>query len=91
MKYKKLLRHLTSPFAYRPARIIQLRQYKADPQQNKVRVSMPMGLSFFLFSMLVTLLSSVIVIIVGKVSFFHSPTINKTNERYINHVTKRDK
>ena len=72
MKYKKLLRHLTSPFAYRPARIIQLRQYKADPQQNKVRVSMPMGLSFFLFSMLVTLLSSVIVIIVCKVSFFHN-------------------
>lgn len=64
MKYKKLLQHLTSPFAYRPARIIQLLQYKADPQQNKVRVSMPMDLSFFLFSMLVTLLSSVIVIIV---------------------------
>lgn len=72
MKYKKLLQHLTSPSAYRPARIIQLRQYKADPQQNKVRVSMPMGLSFFLFSMLVTLLSSVIVIIVCKVSFSHS-------------------
>ncbi len=52
---------------------------------------MPMGLSFFLFSMLVTLLSSVIVIIVCKVSFFPQPTINKTNERYINNVTKRDK
>ena len=46
MKYKKLLRHLTSPFAYRPARIIQLRQYKADPQQNKVRVSHAHGLIF---------------------------------------------
>ena len=72
MKYKKLLRHLTSPFAYRPARIIQLRQYKADPQQNKVKVSMPMGLSFFQFSMLIAFLSSVIIIIVCKVSFAHS-------------------
>ena len=72
MKYKKLLRHLTSPFAYRPAGIIRLRQYKADPQQNKVRESMPMGLSVFLFSMLVTLLSSVIIIIVCKVSFLHN-------------------
>ena len=77
MKYKKLLRHLTSPFAYRLARIIQLRQYKADPQQNKVRVSMPMGLSFFLFSMLVTLLSTVIVIIVCKVSFSHNQLSTK--------------
>ena len=72
MKYKRLLQHLTSPFAYRPAEIIRLRQCKADPQQNKVRVSMPMGLSFFQFSMLVTLLSSVIIIIVCKVSFSHS-------------------
>mgnify|MGYP001677726597 CR=1 FL=1 len=72
MKYKRLLQHLTSPFAYRPAEIIRLRQCKADPQQNKVRVSMPMSLSFFQFSMLVTLLSSVIIIIVCKVSFSHS-------------------
>ena len=72
MKYKRLLQHLTSPFAYRPAEIIRLRQCKADPQQNKVRVSMPMGLSFFQFSMLIAFLSSVIIIIACKVSFLHN-------------------
>ena len=72
MKYKRLLQHLTSPSAYRPAGTVLLLQYKVIPQQNKVRVSMPMGLSFFLFSMLVTLLSSVIIIIVCKVSFLHN-------------------
>ena len=72
MKYKKLLQHLTSPFAYRPAGKVLLLQYKVIPQQSKVRVSMPMGLSFFQFSMLIALLSSVIIIIVCKVSFSHS-------------------
>ena len=72
MKYKKLLRHLTSPFAYRPAGIIRLRQYKADPQQNKVKESMPMGLSFFLVSMLIVILSSVIISFAHKMSVFHS-------------------
>ncbi len=72
MKYKKLLRHLTIPFAYRPAGIIRLRQYKADPPQNKVKGSMPMGLSFFLFSMLIVILSSVIFSFAHKMSVFHS-------------------
>ena len=71
MKYKKLLRHLTIPSAYRLEWTIQLQQYKADPQQNKVRVSMPMDLSFFQFSMLIAFLSSVIIILY-KVSLSHS-------------------
>ena len=75
--YKRSLQHLTSPSAYRLAGTVLLLQYKVIPQQNKVRVSMPMGLSFFLFSMLVTLLSSVIVIIVCKVSFSHNQLSTK--------------
>ena len=91
MKYKRLLQHLTSPFAYRPAEIIRLRQCKADPQQNKVRESMPMGLSFFQFSMLIAFLSSVNTIIAYMVSLFHSILSTKLHKRYINRVTKRDK
>ena len=72
MKYKRLLQHLTSPFAYRPAEIIRLRQCKADLQQNKVKESMPMGLSFFLFSMLIAFLNSVIICLAHKMSVFHS-------------------
>ena len=72
MKYKRLLRHLTIPSAYRLEGTIQLQQYKADPQQNKVKESMPMGLSFFLFSMLIAFLNSVIISFAHKMSVFHS-------------------
>lgn len=72
MKYKRLLRHLTIPSAYRLEGTIQLQQYKADPQQNRVKESMPMGLSFFLFSMLIVILSSVIFSFAHKMSVFHS-------------------
>lgn len=72
MKYKRLLRHLTIPSAYRLEGTILSRQYKADPPQNKVKESMPMGLSFFLFSMLIVILSSVIFSFAHKMSVFHS-------------------
>lgn len=72
MMYKRSPQRLTSPSAYRPAGTVLLLQYKVIPQQNKVRVSMPMGLSFFQFSMLIALLSSVIIFIVCKVSFLHN-------------------
>lgn len=72
MKYKRLLRHLTIPSAYRLEGTIQLQQYKADPQQNKVKESRPMGLSFFLFSMLIAFLNSVIICLAHKMSVFYS-------------------
>ena len=51
MKYRTLLRHLTSLTAYRLEWIKRLQLYKEALPQNRAKGSMPMGLSFFQLSM----------------------------------------